>query len=128
MLHRQLIEGLTKLSSDEFDNDAYQPQGQSRNKEVDLPFILEKLPHEHDFATVNLPLHYQLQCDATKGPICKPALIVPEPKVQTKFMPPRIALCKQGNFVVTQDGLFPAPLSRNIAGHLPIRDFTTTKI
>ena len=91
-----------------------------------MPFSLEKLPHEYDFATVNLPLHYQLQCDPTKGPICKPALVVPQPKVYTKFIPPRIALGKQGNFVVTQEGLFPAPLSKIVAGHFSIRDLSTT--
>ena len=91
-----------------------------------MPFCLEKLPHEYDFATVNLPLHYQLQCDPTKGPICKPALVIPQPKVYTKFKPPRIALGKQGNFVVTQDSLFPAPLSKTGVGHLPIRDLNVT--
>ena len=128
MLHRQLIDEITKLSSgDECGNDASEANKQAHSKEMNLPFSLEKLPYEYDFATVNLPLHYQLQCDPTKGPICKPALIVPKPKVHAKFMPPRIALCKTGNFVVTQDSLIPATLQKNVGGHLPMMDFTTTK-
>ena len=128
MLQRQLIDEITKLSSgDESGNDASEPYKQPHGKEINLPFSLEKLPYEYDFATVNLPLHYQIQCDPTKGPICKPALIIPQPKVLTKFMPPRIALCKTGNFVVTQDSLIPAPLSNNVGGPLPMMDFTTIK-